>query len=143
MGKLTSYLGPTITRDQGHQHGINLLSDRIPCPCSHLSNQALLGGGGRHIILPRHSPTSKSNQISRRSQTWRASKWRKSARYDSLSSGSGGGPSQEKDSSGHGDHWPGGHENALPTAPQILSAIWEDVVYVQTREGKEFPDVLL
>ena len=61
MGKLTSYLGPTITRDQGHQHGINLLSDRIPCPCSHLSNQALLEGGV--AILFYHDTPPLPNQI--------------------------------------------------------------------------------
>ena len=61
MGKLTSYLGPTITRDQGHQHGINLLSDRIPCPCSHLSNQALREGGV--AILFYHDTPPLPNQI--------------------------------------------------------------------------------
>ena len=52
---------------------------------------------------------------------------------------SGGDPSRGGDTSGHCDRRSGGHEYILTPVPQILGAVWEDVVYAQAREGGEVP----
>ena len=39
------------------------------------------------------------------------------------------------DSSIHGNLWSGGHNKALPTMPQIMGAVWEEMVHFQERGG--------
>ena len=75
----------------------------------------------------------KSNPTSQTGQMWQSSKWHKAAIYGSFYSRAGGDKAQGGDSSIHGDHQIGGHDNTLPTMLQILGAELEDVVQAQAR----------
>ena len=98
------------------------------------------GGGGAAFFYHNTLIASKSKPTSHMSQTWRASKWIQAASDGSFSSGAGGYPERGGDSSGHGDHWTGGHDNVLPSTPQNLVVGWGDVVHAQSREIGEFLD---
>ena len=113
MGKLTSNLGPTISRYQGHRWGIHARIDGVLRPRGRSSKQALGEGGGGLSFSNTFTPHFQVEIYHQTGRMWKAYKWRQEVSGGSLSSRSGEYPAQLGDSSVDGDIRPGGHDYAL------------------------------